>query len=171
MDIWLLDKDLEQLVTADNYLSGEPERIDHVLEEDGQYIIYIQEYFGESGPYEVSINIGGQNKLIIAGAMTYGDIVTGTVTAGNRDGWIFEGRAGERVEAILTPTSGDRDLVLSLVDPEGNTEITIDASLAGFSERLVNFILPLSGEWSLVIREFFGEESGYVLGLDRANGG
>jgi hypothetical protein len=31
--------------------------------------------------------------------------------------------------------------------------------------------LPASGEWTLVIREFFGEESSYVLGLNRANGG
>jgi len=171
LDIWLLGGELEQLTTADDFLSGEPERIEYVLEEDGQYIILVQEFFGEPGAYEVSLDIGGQNELIIVGSVDFGDIVSGTVTAGNRDGWLFEGRAGERVEAILTPTSEDRDLVLSLVDPEGNTAITVDAALSGFSERLVNFILPASGEWTLVIREFFGEESSYMLGLNRANSG
>jgi hypothetical protein len=53
------------------------------------------------------------------------------------------------------------------LDPAGNAAITVDAALADSPERLVAFRLTSSGEWKIVVKEFFNEGSEYELLLTR----
>jgi hypothetical protein len=163
MDVWLLGPELQELVMSDEYLSGEPERFQYMLPEDGQYLILVREFFGEPGGYDVTLNAGGVDALEIAGRIVYSETVRGTLRTGQREGWSFAGEADDVIDVLLTPLEQDRDLVLLLVDPAGKTAITVDAAVANNPERLVAFKLTESGQWTIVVKEFFNEGGEYEL--------
>lgn len=167
LDIWLLDPDLQELVMRDEHLSGEFERIEYKLPVTGQYLILVREFFGEPGGYELSLNAGGVDELEIAGTIVYSETTTGILESGRRDAWSFTGETDDVVDIILSPLEADRDLILLLVDPAGNAAITVDAALADSPERLVAFRLTSSGEWKIVVKEFFNEGSDYELLITR----
>jgi hypothetical protein len=167
LDIWLLDPDLQELVMRDEHLSGESERIEYKLPVTGQYLILVREFFGEPGGYELSLNAGGVDELEIAGTIVYSETVTGILESGRRDAWSFTGETDDVIDIVLSPLEADRDLVLLLLDPAGNAAITVDAALADSPERLVAFRLTSSGEWKIVVKEFFNEGSEYELLLTR----
>jgi hypothetical protein len=167
LDIWLLDPDLQQLIMRDESLSGEAEQFEYALPLDGQYLILVREFFGEPGRYEISLNAGGVAALEIVGTLNYNDTVTGKLEQGRREGWSFSGELDEVIDILLTPMEQDRDMVLSLVDPNGKTAITVDAVLANSPERLVAFKLTESGRWTIVVKEFFNEATEYELVVTR----
>lgn len=167
MDIWLLDPELRQLATKDEFLSGETEKIEQSLPVNGQYLLLVREFFGEPGEYEVALDVSGGNILEIAGSISYSQTITGTLPAGKQVGWTFWGRFDEIVDIKLSPINGNRDLVIVLLDPTGNTATSIDSSLSGVQENLEGFRLTSEGQWMIVIQEFFNEGSDYELQLFR----
>jgi hypothetical protein len=167
LDIWLLDPEAQPLVTIDEFLSGQPETIDFNLPANGQYIILVREFFGEPGDYEITIELNDESETEIGGAITFGQTVSGTVHSGKRVEWTFSGQSGEVINITLRPTSPSRDLVFSLIDPDGNIVINVDSALSGLPERLIAYSLTADGEWIIVIQEFFNEDSDYELTLLR----
>ncbi len=167
MDLWLLDPELQQVATKDELLSGEPEKIEQVLPVNGRYLILVREFFGEPGEYEVSLDVRGGNILEIAGSITFSQTITGTLPAGKQTGWTFFGRVDELVDIYVTPLEPDRDIVLVLLDPNGNTAVSLDGSLAGIQEHLEAFRLASDGIWTIVIQEFFNDGCEYELQLLR----
>jgi hypothetical protein len=81
--------------------------------------------------------------------------------------WTFGGLNGDIINITLRPTSPSRDLVFSLVDPQGNIVLTVDSALSGLPERLIAFTLPGDGDWTIIIQEFFNEGSNYELTLTK----
>jgi hypothetical protein len=65
------------------------------------------------------------------------------------------------------PENDNRDLVIVLLDPTGNTATSVDGSLSGLPESLEAFRLTSDGQWTIVIQEFFNEGSDYELQLFR----
>ncbi len=167
MDIWLLDPELRQLATKDEFLSGESEKIEQSLPVNGQYLLLVREFFGEPGDYEVALDVSGGNILEIAGSISYSQTITGTLPAGKQVGWTFWGQFDEIVNIKLSPINGNRDLVIILLDPIGNTATSVDSSLSGLPESLEGFRLTYEGQWMIVIQEFFNEGSDYELQLFR----
>lgn len=167
LDIWLLDPELNDVATKDEFVAGESERIEEELESDGQYLVLVREFFGEPGEYEIRLNAGGDDSLEIAGEIAYGDVVSGTLPAGRNVGWSFQGMAGEVIDVSLTPADADRDLVVVLLDPQGGTAALIDTALSGLPERLTSFELTRDGAWMILIREFFNEGADYELALSK----
>jgi len=167
LDIWLLDPDLQELVMIDEHLLGEAERIDYKIPITGQYLILVREFFGEPGGYEISLSTQGVDELEIAGRIVYSDTVTGYLEPISRDAWILSGEADDVIDIMLTPITEDRDLVLLLVDPAGNEAIKVDATPANSPERLVAYRLTSTGEWKIVVKEFFNEGSDYKLLLTK----
>jgi hypothetical protein len=165
LDIWLLDPRLNDVATKDEFLAGEPEKIEEELQNDGQFLILVREFFGEAGEYEIRLNAGGEDLLEIAGSIEGRSVVSGTLPPGRNVGWTFLGRAGEIINVSLTPTDPDRDLVIVLKNPQGDTVASVDTALSGLPERLSSFRITESGEWMLLIQEFFNEGSGYELSL------
>lgn len=170
LDVWLLDPDAQPLATIDEFLSGQPETIDFVLPTNGLYIILIREFFGEPGDYEISLQLNDESETEVGGIITYGETVSGTVHSGKRVVWTFNGQDGDVIDVTLRPTSQSRDLVFSLVDPEGNIVLDVDSALSGLPERLVAYTLTADGQWMIVIQEFFNEDSDYELTLLRQAG-
>ena len=167
LDIWLLGPDLQELVMRDEHLLGEVERIDYKLPVTGQYLVLVREFFGEPGGYELALNTEGVDELEIAGSIVYSDTVSGILQSGRREAWSFTGETDDVIDITLSPINADRDLVLVLIDPAGKTAITVDATPAGIPERLVAFRLTSSGEWKIVIKEFFNERSEFELVLSQ----
>jgi hypothetical protein len=61
----------------------------------------------------------------------------------------------------------NRDLVLILVDPDGETAETVDTALSGLPEQISSFRLTEDGAWMILIQEFFNEGADYELALSR----
>ena len=165
LDVWLLDPEAQPLATIDEFLSGQPETIDFVIPANGQYIIFVREFFGEPGDYEISLQLNDESETEIGGVITYGETVSGTVHSGKRVEWTFSGQSGEVINVTIRPTGPSRDLVFSLIDPEGNIVVNVDSALSGLPERLIAFSLTADGDWTIVIQEFFNEDSDYELTL------
>ncbi len=165
LDVWLLDPEAQPLATIDEFLSGQPETIDFVLPTNGQYIILVREFFGEPGDYEISLQLNDESETEVGGVIAYGETVSGTVQSGKRVEWTFSGQSGEVINVTVRPTSPSRDLVFSLIDPDGNIVVNVDSALSGFPERLIAFSLTADGDWTIVIQEFFNEDSDYELSL------
>ncbi len=165
LDIWLLDPELNEVTIKDEFLSGESERIEQILPNAGQYLVLVREFFGEAGPYEVVLNASGVEELEIAGTLTYSQTVQGTLPAGKQAGWSFTGQTGDVINLSLTPANSEHDFVIVLIDPEGKTAVTVDSALSGLSEQLTDYSLRASGEWLIIVKEFFNEGSDYKLTL------
>jgi hypothetical protein len=127
----------------------------------------VREFFGEPGGYELALYTEGVDELEITGTIVYSETVFGILQSGRREAWSFTGETDDVIDITLSPINADRDLVLILVDPAGNTAITVDATLANIPERLVAFRLTSGGEWKIVIKEFFNERSEYELELSQ----
>ncbi len=165
LDIWLLDPELNEVAIKDEFLSGESEKIEQILPNAGQYLVLVREFFGEPGPYEVVLNASGVEELEIAGSLTFSQTVRGTLPVGKHAGWTFTGQTGDVINVLLTPANSEHDFVIVLIDPEGKTAVTVDSALSGLPERLTDYSLQSSGEWLIVVREFFNEGSDYELTL------
>jgi hypothetical protein len=167
MDVWLLDPLLKELLMADEFLSGKSERIEFTLPVEGQFLILVREFFGEPGDYEISLDISGERLLEIAGPIVDGQPISGTLPAGTRLGWVFDGQAGDVIDVELIPLTAGRDVVLVLLNPAAVPVLTIDEGLSGAAELLDGYELPDTGQWTILVQEFFNEECQYELRLDR----
>jgi hypothetical protein len=170
LDVWLLDPEAQQLTTVDEFLAAQPETINYILPTNGQYIILVREFFGESGDYEITLQLNDESETEIGGVIGYGQTVSGTVQSGKRVEWTFSGLNGDVINVTLRPINLSRDLVLSLIDPAGNIVLNVDSALAGLPERLTAYTLTADGEWTIVIQEFFSESSDYELTLLKEEG-
>lgn len=167
MDIWLLDPQVHRLAQKDENLSGETEMIEMVLPADGLYAVMVREFFGEAGEYEISITAKGYDNLEDVGSISYGQTVTGTLLPGKGAVWHFAGIADTEISLNLTPTDSKGDLVLILRDPQEIEQARVDLNLAGEAEQLRGFNLTSSGDWTIVVKEFFDEGGPYQLTLNR----
>lgn len=168
LQVWLLDQNVRRIAAADETLQGEAEVIDHVLEQDGQHIIFIQDFNGEPGTYEIALGASPVATPESGGALSYGDIIMGAVPPGASVAWTFNAAAGDVVDVTLRPTESAGDLILELQGPDTLTVLEVDVSSAGGLEQIDDFVVPSGGQWRIVIREFFGDAAGYQLVLERA---
>lgn len=168
LQVWLLDQNVRRIAAADETLQGEAETIDHILDQDGQYIIFIQDFNGESGAYEIALGASPVATPESGGGLSYGDIIMGAVTPGASVAWTFNASAGDVFNVTLRPTESAGDLILQLQGPDTLTVLDVDLSPAGGIERIDDFVVPTGGQWRIVIREFFGDAAGYQLALERA---
>jgi hypothetical protein len=163
LDLWLLDPNVHKLMMKDDYLAGARETIDFMLPVDGQYIILVREFFGEPGPYELALSATGSNFVEQMGRITYGETVYGSLPPGRRAAWTFSGQRDQIITIALASLDGESDLLLVLKAPDGSTALVIDDTLAGAAERLTGYILPLSGDWTIIVQEFFDAGAHYSM--------
>lgn len=166
-ELWLLDPSVERLTTQDVFLEGEPETITFQLPQDGQYLVLVRDFHGESGDYEIALTADAVATPTVAGNLTYGDSVTAQFGPGQVTVWQFSGEDGDLIDINLMPATASTDLILSLEDPDGNVVLLQDNALADEDEVLTGFRLTADGRWRILIREFFGEGGSYNLTVDR----
>jgi hypothetical protein len=102
-----------------------------------------------------------------AGALSYGDQVMWGVHPGSASAWAFNGQEGDVIDVVVQPVEGGSDLIVALQGPDGLTVVEVDDQAAGQPEMIADFTIPASGQWRIIIREFFDEGGGYELSLQR----
>lgn len=166
LDIWLLDENVNRLAEQDDLLTGEPEMIEFVLPEDGQYLILVRDFFGESGRYEITLRANQVAAPDVVGTLSYGAAESGTLQPNQTVVWYFEAEDGDVIDIELVPESSESDLLFIVYDPEGNQIWSIDAAQAGEAEQVLAYPIMSDGRWSIVVKEFFGEDASYTLTID-----
>lgn len=167
LDIWLLDPNVERLTAVDKLLAGQPEYLAYTLPQDGQYILLIRDFFGESGAYEITLQAMPTIAPDTAGTIANGQTVAGTLNLEQTVVWYFDGRAGEAISVRLQPENAAHDLRFFLIDPAGNRLLEMDNGAMGQAEELNGFRLSADGQWGIVVEEFFDEEAAYTLTLSQ----
>jgi hypothetical protein len=166
LDIWLLDENVNRLAEQDALLTGEPEMIEFVLPNDGQYLILVRDFFGESGRYEISLRANQVAAPDEVGTISYGETQSGTLQVGQTVVWYFEAEEGDILDIELSPEDSNADLLFIVYDPAGNQIWSIDAAEAGGMEQVIDYPIMSEGRWSIVVKEFFGEAASYILTVD-----
>ena len=166
MDIWLLDENVNRLAEQDAFLIGESEMINFVLPNDGQYLILVRDFFGEAGRYEITLRANQAALPDNAGTISYGESRPGTLQPGQTVVWYFQADDGDIIDIELIPSGSNPDLAFVVYDPDGNQVWTIDAMQSGETEQVLAYPIMSEGRWSIVVREFYGEEATYTLQID-----
>jgi len=67
----------------------------------------------------------------------------------------------------VTPAEAGSDIVLQLQGPDGLTALEVDAGSAGAAESVTGFVVPATGAWRIVLREYFAQTANFRLSLTR----
>jgi hypothetical protein len=158
----------------DEGFSGESEELYGLsLEWSGDYTIIVEEFWGEAGSYELSVEPGtedsGQGDTLDMGTLAYGEVGTGTLPAGENlyHLWSFDGAAGDVISVLVEPQSADADLMVGLLDPDGNVLLElVDETGSDESEQISAYELPVTGSFTIIVTEYWDEYAEYELTLD-----
>lgn len=167
LDIWLLDNNIERITAADEFAAGESETIEMTLAADGRYIVLVRDFNGEAGEYEIALGAAPAATPEHAGSLSYGDTIFGRIDAGTAVGWLFNAAAGDLIDIHVQAADAGSDIVVQLQAPDGTNMLEVDQSSAGGDESLHAYVIPISGQWRVVLREFFGSAADYRLSISR----
>jgi hypothetical protein len=163
------------LVTEyDEGFTGEAEELLGLrLEWSGDYTIFVEEFWGEAGSYELLVERGtedgGQGDILEMGTLAYGEVGSGTLPAGENlyHLWSFEGAAGDVITVLVEPQSADADLMVGLLDPDGNVLLElVDETGSDEPEEISAYELPATGSFTIIVTEYWDEYAEYELTLE-----
>ena len=121
-----------------------------------------------SGDYRLAVGSGTDiptAEPVADSELSYGDEVSSAITneAFQRD-YTFEGQSGDVITIAVVATSGNLDTMLQLYGPDGDLiDENDDTSIADTNSRLEAITLPQSGEYTIVVTRFRGED-GFSMG-------
>ncbi|MCP4538252.1 MAG: hypothetical protein GY832_14020 [Chloroflexi bacterium] len=137
-----------------------------VLPTEGWYRIVASDLSGESGEYELALELA---QLEIEGNLTSDQTATATLDQGTRHHWLFEGKPGDIVNISLTALDKDLDTYLELYAPNGEQVSTDDDSGGGSNAAILEFELLHTGTYRVVARGYNDEQMGeYEITLEMA---
>lgn len=159
-----------QTVTRiDNGYAGDTEiMIDNLLLESGLYVVEVSEFFGDTGRYTLSLVLTEEPLFGGGGRLAPGQTIQSTLARGGQHVWTFSGNAGELVSVVLTPDN-QFDAILDIYGPDGTRLAALDEGFNGDAEVVAGLELPLTGEYSILVRSFAGEGGSYSLSLDEGS--
>lgn len=109
---------------------------------------------------------GGEFDAVSQGSIGLGETVSGVLEADESHSWVFSD--GPVLVDIILDSGEGMDGVLELYDPDGDLISDVDSTLSGDEERLLAVDIPDSGEYTIVVREFYGAGGDYSLSVDIA---
>jgi hypothetical protein len=144
--------------------------IESNLTESGTYRVLVTSYeVGETGDYELSIDLGGAAATTSPGrdvaTLAIGGRTTGTLAQGDgqigsgefRDLYVFDGSAGQSV--VVDMASSDFDTYLHLVTPNGES-IENDDHEGSTSQSHIELTLQDSGRYRIFATSYEAGETG-----------
>jgi hypothetical protein len=136
----------------------------YVLPADGLYRIVASDVSGESGEYELTLEMA---QLEIEGTLAYGQVAAATLKPGTRHHWLFESKQGDIVTISMTAVDEDMDTYLELFAPNGGQMTSDDDSGGDSNAAILEFALPLTGAYRVVARGYSDDDAGaYELALE-----
>jgi hypothetical protein len=163
----LYGPDGSELAGLDEGFSGDAEVLaGFELPVTGEYTILVSSFGVNGGSYTLSLDEGGEDtaNFYDAGDLVYGDSKQETLQVHEAHTWFFEGKAGDDVLINVEPHSPALDLEVWLLDQNLDRLAAQDAFLQGESEMLQT-VLPLDGQYVVLIRDFNGIAGDYVVRL------
>jgi len=163
----LYGPDGRQLVALDEGFSGDAEVISGFeLSANGEYTILVQSFAGNSGPYTLSLDEGGEStaNFYDAGDLVYGDIRQESLRSHEAHAWFFTGKTGDMVMVEVKPLNPTLDLEVWLLDESINRIAAQDTFLQGENE-LIDITLPRDGQFLILVRDFNGAPGEYEIRL------
>ena len=156
-----------QTVTRiDNGYAGDTEiMIDNLLLDNGLYVVEVSEFFGDPGRYTMSLVLTESPLFGGGGRLSVGQTIQSNLARGAQHIWTFNGNAGELISVVLTPAN-QFDAILDIYSPDGTRLSALDEGFSGDAEVVSGLELPLTGEYSILVRSFAGEGGNYSLSLD-----
>ncbi len=103
------------------------------------------------------------------GGLGYGESRRDTLEAGQRHAWTFSGNSGDQVviEVVAGDAASGFDSVVALYDPQRLEIAYNDDREEGTYDSRLEFTLPASGTYTLLVREFALNSGKYELRLNR----
>ncbi|MCX2982893.1 hypothetical protein EYC98_18685 [Halieaceae bacterium IMCC14734] len=133
------------------------------LAETGTYRLVVSDYYDtQVGTYEIQIvRVLSTNQN---GTLVNDDAVSGDLTVGDIDTFLFEATAGEAAHISVTRTSGSLDPKIWLYRPDGTLLRTSGSNNATVSLDCYassgNCQLNQTGTYRLVVEDYFGTQTG-----------
>jgi hypothetical protein len=107
--------------------------------------------------------------VVDQGTMEYEDIVKGQIVAGASHRWLFNGNSGDTVFIQAIAATGS-NAVLTLRDPQGNPLVNNqNTASADQPEVIADYVLPMSGEFEIIVGNVANAATGYALAIYDAN--
>lgn len=106
----------------------------------------------------------------VAGMVNSGQAVNGRLEYNVNDVWSFSSSGPAYANITLRPETNNLDLVLTIIDPAGQTVSRIDRGYAGDMETAVDLLLSDTGLYLIEVSEFFSEAGRYTLDLTLSPG-
>jgi hypothetical protein len=162
-EVQLRDPDGGNLQT--NWSAGKTEVISGALPVSGTYFVAARDYWGTNeGEYSlVLVRIHPPDDISIS----FGQTVSGTLTAGDMKRYAFRGAAGDRMRIRMIQTSEGSPLYpqIRLYDPEG---LKLAEEWAPSETEIGIFVLPNTGIYAILVSDYYGTFTGeYVLIVER----
>lgn len=155
MAISFYDLDGDLIAEQNDAQNGEPEILSSLaLPSAGTYEIRVHSPGNASGQYAILVYDEGSYPFIFQGTLAYGGSQNAALDVESDHFWHFVGQSGD-VVTVNVDQSDNSDLILRLYGPDGLSLIEYsNKSPAGIPERLLNYSLPDSGLYSVVVGEF-----------------
>lgn len=156
----------QTVAQIDNGYAGDTESvIDNLLLDSGLYVVEVSEFFGAAGRYTLSLVLTEEPLFGGGGELAPGRTIQSNLELGGQHVWRFSGNAGSLISIVLTPEN-QFDAILDLYGPDGTRLAALDEGFSGDAEVIAGLELPLTGEYSILVRSFAGEGGSYSLSLD-----
>lgn len=173
-DTYLELVDSEGTPLAENDDNGRGQNsaiIDFELPANGLYFIIVASYaLDVQGAYELELLKTGPNIDGAGGAIRPGETVTARLFPSHVAEWHFTGKANDIISVSAMPVDPNEalDMILEVFTPD-NTTISDDDGGYERNPALTDFRLPLSGEYTIRVREYTPTIGGFYH-LALANG-
>ena len=182
-----LDDEMDLVVTVlgaggtmygyyDDSATDEPEEILGLeLDSAGETIIRIEEFWGTAGSYTLEIAPGkegsgsgaGPAEWTTMGELALGQIVESSLNRGERHAWIVTAEAGDVLDITVNPVDAEMDLTFSVIAPNGSPLVAqYDEGFSGEPEVLYGLRFDWSGDYTVIVGEFWGEAGSYELWVE-----
>ena len=169
VDLYAPDGSLEH--TAGSGSSKSVRVKEHKLQQSGTYTIVARDYDGkETGQYSLSLLLlpgaTSSSQDPDGGEIKSAETKTGTIDLNaDTDAFTFSGKKGQAIILRMSQESGGVDPSVDLYAPDGSLEHTAGTS-SSRSVRIKEYKLQQSGTYTIIARDYDGEETGqYGLSL------
>jgi serine protease Do len=155
----------------DEAFSGEAEKAYGLeLNQAGEYLVIVSEYWDSAANYKLEVAYGGgasdDYELLDMGSIYYGEVRQVSLPAGKYvHYWAFDGVAGDVVTIIVSPLSSGADVLLGLMDSDGNLLWELDDGVGDEMEMIASYVLPATDSYGILAAEYWEAAADYEVSL------
>ncbi|MCL4261973.1 MAG: hypothetical protein KJ069_02090 [Anaerolineae bacterium] len=143
----------------------------------GSYTIMVKGFAGDTGDYTISvIEAGSGTTGGTTGGTVTGDVVIGESVEGSLEGdetafWTFTALEDDLVNITVTPLGDDMDVVIDVVDADGNSLVGEPTDASFGTEFIPIVVIPEDGLYSVTVDSYDGTGGDYEVLITSTNNG